>query len=228
MRISIILVMSGLIMGAGQPQYDTVVDGQNDPVLDVAAVQAAVDGGGRVLLRGTFNFGEAMGEPYDFVPNPPANWDVPNGPSHVPVNGALEISRNPDFWINAPQTVFVSNDVEIHGDGSTEIIGGYRTFTIGYRPLPGKEFVYDMNTDDGHLGPTIATVGEYPVTPVRVTIANIHFVRSLNSSIWLAATSDQTRIVNNRFSDNKALTERYWFGRRRANSPRAASPGSTS
>jgi hypothetical protein len=36
----------------------TVVKGQNEPTLDVAAVQAAVDNGGSVLLVGTFNFGD--------------------------------------------------------------------------------------------------------------------------------------------------------------------------
>ena len=45
------------------------------------------------------------------------------------------------FWASPPQTVFVTKDVEIRGDGSTEIVGGYRTFTIGYRPTAGKRFV---------------------------------------------------------------------------------------
>mgnify|MGYP000142960842 CR=1 FL=1 len=38
--------------------YDSVVTGQNNPELDVKAVQAAVDKGGSVLLKGTFNFGQ--------------------------------------------------------------------------------------------------------------------------------------------------------------------------
>ncbi|MDX1579862.1 MAG: hypothetical protein R3266_15365, partial [Gemmatimonadota bacterium] len=33
-----------------------VVDGQQDPAVDVAAVQQAVDEGGTVVLRGTFSF----------------------------------------------------------------------------------------------------------------------------------------------------------------------------
>lgn len=37
---------------------DAVVDGRDDPARDVAAVQAAVDRGGRVRLRGRFDFGE--------------------------------------------------------------------------------------------------------------------------------------------------------------------------
>src|SRR2546427_9685748 len=42
-------------VAAGQ----TVVGGQNNPAVDVPAVQAAVDQGGSVLLVGTFDFGDA-------------------------------------------------------------------------------------------------------------------------------------------------------------------------
>jgi hypothetical protein len=42
--------------GNGQP---AVVVGQNNPVLDVSAVQAAANGGGSVLLEGTFDFGDS-------------------------------------------------------------------------------------------------------------------------------------------------------------------------
>jgi hypothetical protein len=38
--------------------YDSVVTGNNNPELDVKAVQDAVDKGGSVLLKGTFNFGQ--------------------------------------------------------------------------------------------------------------------------------------------------------------------------
>src|SRR5256885_7995250 len=37
----------------------TVVVGANDPAVDLPAVQAAVNGGGRVILKGTFDFGSA-------------------------------------------------------------------------------------------------------------------------------------------------------------------------
>ena len=36
---------------------ETVVKGANDPILDVKAVQDAVDRGGTVVLKGKFNFG---------------------------------------------------------------------------------------------------------------------------------------------------------------------------
>lgn len=44
---------------AGSPEtYDSVVVGKGDPAYDVKAVQEAVDKGGTVLLKGTFNFGQ--------------------------------------------------------------------------------------------------------------------------------------------------------------------------
>jgi len=44
---------------AGSPKtYDSVVVGKGDPAYDVKAVQEAVDKGGTVLLKGTFNFGQ--------------------------------------------------------------------------------------------------------------------------------------------------------------------------
>jgi hypothetical protein len=44
---------------AGPPaSYDSVVAGKADPAYDVRAVQDAVDRGGKVLLKGTFDFGE--------------------------------------------------------------------------------------------------------------------------------------------------------------------------
>jgi len=46
------------IMAAQPESYDSVVMGQGDPKADVVAVQKAVDQGGAVLLKGTFNFGQ--------------------------------------------------------------------------------------------------------------------------------------------------------------------------
>lgn len=104
--------------------------------MDPAAVQAAVDRGGRVLLRGSFDFGEANGQPYNLVPSSAGQQQAINGPTLVPASGILAASRYPACWADPPQTVFITSDVEIHGDSTTLISGGYRTFTVGYRPLP--------------------------------------------------------------------------------------------
>lgn len=46
------------LMAAQPGSYDSVVVGKGNPKADVAAVQKAVDQGGSVLLKGTFNFGQ--------------------------------------------------------------------------------------------------------------------------------------------------------------------------
>ena len=56
--LSISLLLTGLILAGSLYAYDSVVTGQNNPELDIEAVQAAVDKGGSVLLKGTFNFGQ--------------------------------------------------------------------------------------------------------------------------------------------------------------------------
>ena len=56
--LSISLLLTGLITAGTLYAYDSVVSGQDNPELDVKAVQGAVDKGGSVLLKGTFDFGQ--------------------------------------------------------------------------------------------------------------------------------------------------------------------------
>jgi hypothetical protein len=56
LSISFLLIMS--IAAGTLYAYDSVVTGANNVEIDVKAVQAAVDKGGSVLLKGTFNFGQ--------------------------------------------------------------------------------------------------------------------------------------------------------------------------
>jgi len=59
-----IIVISALalstvpVLASSPGAYDSVLVGKGDPAYDVKAVQEAVDKGGSVLLRGTFNFGQ--------------------------------------------------------------------------------------------------------------------------------------------------------------------------
>jgi len=58
-NVLIISVLSAILVAAGGLYaYDSVVTGKNNAELDVKAVQDAVDKGGSVLLKGTFNFGQ--------------------------------------------------------------------------------------------------------------------------------------------------------------------------
>jgi hypothetical protein len=56
LSISFLLILS--IAAGTLYAYDSVVTGENNAEIDVKAVQAAVDKGGSVLLKGTFNFGQ--------------------------------------------------------------------------------------------------------------------------------------------------------------------------
>src|SRR4051794_3643235 len=55
-RSAIAALAAAVLPAAGIAQ--TVVQGQGNPALDVPSVQAAVEMGGSVLLRGTFDFGD--------------------------------------------------------------------------------------------------------------------------------------------------------------------------
>ncbi len=56
--LSISTLLTCLIAAATVYAYDSVVTGKNNAEYDVKAVQEAVDKGGTVLLKGTFNFGQ--------------------------------------------------------------------------------------------------------------------------------------------------------------------------
>ena len=61
MRFALLIVsllLTGMITAGTLYAYDSIVTGQNNPELDVKAVQEAVDKGGSVLLKGAFNFGQ--------------------------------------------------------------------------------------------------------------------------------------------------------------------------
>jgi hypothetical protein len=61
MKSMLILVLAVALLGfTGSLYAGTTVMGQNNPALDVEAVQNAVNAGGKILLIGTFDFGQGM------------------------------------------------------------------------------------------------------------------------------------------------------------------------
>src|SRR5437016_5811583 len=56
MRVLNRILITGIAVFIGRLAAQTVVVGTGDPDIDIAAVQAAVDRGGSVLLRGHFSF----------------------------------------------------------------------------------------------------------------------------------------------------------------------------
>jgi hypothetical protein len=86
--------------------YDSIVTGKNNPELDAAAVQEAVDKGGTVLLKGTFDFG------------PKGNVKIKND---VEISGESDSKGNPLTRINRGfwcfQTLLPTTDPPIPGPG---------------------------------------------------------------------------------------------------------------
>jgi hypothetical protein len=54
--LSVLSFLTATSLSASQEAYDCVVVGNSDPTHDVKAIQDAVDQGGTLLLKGTFNF----------------------------------------------------------------------------------------------------------------------------------------------------------------------------
>lgn len=69
--------------GAAEWEHATMITGTGDPAIDVAAVQAAVDEGGRVVLRGHFSFEAA-----------PSAAIAPGLPPALPRNAEVKITKS--------------------------------------------------------------------------------------------------------------------------------------
>jgi hypothetical protein len=98
---------------AQQPQ---VVVGANDPQVDVPAVQAAVDRGGKILLRGTFDFGTDAGN-HIIVPGRPCP--------------AQDVKGRSTIFIYQ-HNVTIMGEVGSHGELLTVVKNGMPPFWIGW------------------------------------------------------------------------------------------------
>ncbi|MBW2116213.1 MAG: hypothetical protein JRH04_15650 [Deltaproteobacteria bacterium] len=56
--ICVLALLTVPVLAASPKSYDSVVVGKSNPAYDIKAIQGAVDQGGTVLLKGTFDFGE--------------------------------------------------------------------------------------------------------------------------------------------------------------------------
>ena len=114
----------GGTVSAQVPPGPTTVVGTGNWLVDVPAVQAAVDLGGTVLLQGTFNFGYDRG---GFLADEAYVFSAPDNTYH-----------NPDAFKKGESTVYIKNDVTITGETDsngnllTKIIGGCPAFWGGW------------------------------------------------------------------------------------------------
>ena len=57
LTLGLFFLSFGLVIAGPAIEYDQIITGQGIPSSDIGAVQAAVDLGGKILLKGAFNFG---------------------------------------------------------------------------------------------------------------------------------------------------------------------------
>ena len=174
------VVLAALFLSPGPllAQPPQVVVGADDPQVDVPAVQAAVDRGGKILLRGTFDFGTDAG-------------------NHIIVPGraypAQDLKGRSTIFI-AQHDVTIMGETGSHGELLTVVKNGMPPFWVGwdgevFRTAPvgtddvgtetfpqdtdGRVAYRDGAVDEGYLGPQTRFARGYP--NVSATIKHICF-----------------------------------------------------
>lgn len=190
-RIASSLIVLGLLLpntlaaksvntASSQLPPDTVVVGTNNPLVDVPAVQAAVDQGGTVLLKGTFDFGTDAGN-HIVVPGRPYPAQDTKGKSTVFIyqkdvhimgetgqhGELLTVIKNgmPPFWIGWDGYIYRSPPPGVEGvDWGTELFQVDQNGLINYR---------DTGPEPGYAGPQIRYASAFQ--NVSATIEHIRF-----------------------------------------------------
>jgi hypothetical protein len=105
--VSLVLVAFALVSAKPPIHYDHIVVGTNIYPDDLNNVQAAVDEGGNILLKGTFNFGI---------------WDLP--------------PRSDPIGVVITKDVGIYGETDRLGNPLTRINGGFFTFFAFFAPFP--------------------------------------------------------------------------------------------
>ena len=181
----------------------TVVVGADNPLYDVPAVQSAVDRGGTVLLRGTFDFGTDAGN-HIIVPGRTGAAQDVKGTStvfiyqkDVTIKGEtgqrgelLTVIKNgmPAFWIGWDGEVS-----RVQPSGTYGVDFGIEAFPVD---VAGRVSYRDTGPESGYAGPQIRYARAFQ--NVSVTIKTIFF-DSPKGGIKAAAGRD-IFVIGNAFS----------------------------
>ena len=182
-----------------------VVVGSKDPLVDVPAVQAAVDRGGTVILRGTFDFGTDSGN-FIVVPGRTGAAQDAKGKSTVfvyqkdvtilgergPKGELLTVVKNgmPAFWVGW--------DGEVSRTPYPGTLGAdYAVDTVPTDAL-GRVAYRDGVTDPGYTGAQTRYVRAFEL--VNVTVKWIHFESPKHFGVKTTAARDVT-VVGNEFTN---------------------------
>jgi hypothetical protein len=211
LRVVSALVVLGLLFlpdtlaaqGLATPQLapTTVVHGTGNPLLDVPAVQYAVDQGGTVLLKGTFDFGTDAGN-HIVVPGRPYPAQDVKGKSTVFIyqkdvrilgetdkyGRLLTVVKNgmPPFWIGWDGYIYRTQPPGVEGvDFGTELFQVDQSGLINYR---------DTGPEAGYLGPQVRYASAYQ--SVSATIKHIYFESPWHYGVKATAGRDVILIGN--------------------------------
>lgn len=155
--LCVILAAIALVFVSSATAQEKVVFGTNNPFVDVPAVQSAVDLGGTVILKGTFDFGTDAGN-HIIVPGRTYPAEDAKGKSTVFIyqkdvtivgdtdedGHPLTIIKNgmPPFWIGWDGQVSRSMPPGVEGvDFGTEIFPVDAAGKIDYRDTPEPGFI---------------------------------------------------------------------------------------
>ena len=182
----------------------TVVIGADDPVIDVPAVQSAVDQGGTVILRGTFDFGTDAGN-HIIVPGRTFPEQDQKGQSTVfiyqkdvtilgeigPRGELLTVVKNgmPPFWIGWDGEVSRTPP-----PGSYNVDYGIEIFPVD---ASGKVDYRDTGPETGYTGPQTRYARAYQ--NVSALIKNIFFDSPRHYGVKATAGRD-VFVLGNTFS----------------------------
>lgn len=194
------------ISATDQPQVapTTVVIGADNPHVDVPAVQSAVDLGGTVVLRGTFDFGTDAGN-HIIVPGRPYPDQDKKGTSTVFIyrkdvtiigetgrqGELLAVVRNgmPAFWIGWDGEVS-----RVPPPGTPGVDFGIETFPVD---AAGRVSYRDTGPEQGYTGPQTRYARAYQ--DVSATIKTIFFDSPKHYGVKATAGRDVS-VIGNFFS----------------------------
>ena len=189
-----------------QPQVvpTTVVVGVNNPDYDVPAVQSAVDQGGTVLLRGTFDFGTDAGN-HIIVPGRTGAAQDRKGTSTVFIyqkdvtilgetgqrGELLTVVKNgmPAFWVGWDGEI-----LRVQPSGTYGVDFGIEIFPVD---VDGRVNYRDSGPEPGYEGPQTRYARAYQ--DVSVVIKSIFFDSPKHGGIKAAAGRD-IFVIGNAFS----------------------------
>lgn len=152
------------------PSYDSIVTGKRDSEQDVKAVQEAVDKGGTVLLKGTFDFGPKRKVN---VKNDVAVWGESDS------NGRPLTKIIGGFWVfHSP---LPSTDLPLPGPGPKIRIKNIHFDGVTWSPM---HFPYTSGVEIS--GNKITNVQPFKVTRTRLLALNARWLtRETITKFWL-------------------------------------------